>query len=206
MSRLNIGTCAQPYRLMENVSLIRSNHFVSPHFQESSLSKLLENCEDPHVHTISSMSQTETHVGSIDGQEHEEVQKKVKSRRPASTLTPMAHRFVQRNEDIVQRLMRYSALYRYRLPATAVESMAVSASPSPRRRFQAQQQVPLLNIPLHRPILTPKTVLPLFFAVGIIFAPIGGLLLYASAQVSDHSPSLKLPQLVLIVSTLRYKK
>lgn len=37
---------------------------------------------------------------------------------------------------------------------------------------------------LLRPILTPKTVLPLFFAIGIIFAPIGGLLLYASAQVS----------------------
>lgn len=35
-----------------------------------------------------------------------------------------------------------------------------------------------------RPILTPKTVLPLFFAIAIIFAPIGGLLLYASAQVS----------------------
>ncbi|KAL5121468.1 alkylphosphocholine resistance protein lem3 [Pleosporales sp. CAS-2024a] len=35
-----------------------------------------------------------------------------------------------------------------------------------------------------QPILTPKTVLPLFFFVGIIFAPIGGLLLYASAQVS----------------------
>jgi hypothetical protein len=34
-----------------------------------------------------------------------------------------------------------------------------------------------------RPILTPKTVLPLFFAVGIIFAPIGGLLLWASTEV-----------------------
>jgi hypothetical protein len=34
-----------------------------------------------------------------------------------------------------------------------------------------------------RPILTPKTVLPLFFAVGIIFGPIGGALLYASALV-----------------------
>jgi hypothetical protein len=34
-----------------------------------------------------------------------------------------------------------------------------------------------------QPILTPKTVLPLFFIVGVIFAPIGGLLLYASAQV-----------------------
>jgi hypothetical protein len=34
-----------------------------------------------------------------------------------------------------------------------------------------------------QPILTPKTVLPLFFVVGIIFAPIGGLLLYASSLV-----------------------
>ena len=127
---------------MEKVSLIRSNHFVSPHFQESSLSKLLENCEDTHVHTPPSMSHTETHVGSIDGQEHEEVQKKVKSRRPASTLTPMAHRFVQRDKDIVQRLMRYSALDRYRLPATAVESMAVSATPSPRRRFRLSNKCP----------------------------------------------------------------
>ncbi|KAJ9630766.1 alkylphosphocholine resistance protein lem3 [Taxawa tesnikishii (nom. ined.)] len=38
-----------------------------------------------------------------------------------------------------------------------------------------------------QPILTPKTVLPLFFAVGIIFAPIGGLLLWASAQVQELS-------------------
>lgn len=36
-----------------------------------------------------------------------------------------------------------------------------------------------------QPILTPKTVLPLFFAIGIIFAPIGGGLLYASAQVEE---------------------
>ena len=35
----------------------------------------------------------------------------------------------------------------------------------------------------HRPILTPKTVLPLFFVLGVIFAPLGGLLLYASFQV-----------------------
>lgn len=38
-----------------------------------------------------------------------------------------------------------------------------------------------------QPILTPKTVLPLFFAVGIIFAPIGGLLLWASSQVQEIS-------------------
>jgi hypothetical protein len=44
-----------------------------------------------------------------------------------------------------------------------------------------------------RPILTPKTVLPLFFVIGIIFAPIGGLLLYASAQVPipSHPPNIQ---------------
>ncbi|KAH0600990.1 hypothetical protein MHUMG1_01991 [Metarhizium humberi] len=36
-----------------------------------------------------------------------------------------------------------------------------------------------------QPILTPKTVLPLFFTIGIIFAPIGGLLLYASSLVRE---------------------
>ncbi|OLN85939.1 Meiotically up-regulated gene 89 protein [Colletotrichum chlorophyti] len=36
-----------------------------------------------------------------------------------------------------------------------------------------------------QPILTPKTVLPLFFTIGIIFAPIGGLLLFASAKVQE---------------------
>lgn len=36
-----------------------------------------------------------------------------------------------------------------------------------------------------QPILTPKTVLPLFFTIGIIFAPIGGLLLWASSEVQE---------------------
>lgn len=40
---------------------------------------------------------------------------------------------------------------------------------------------------VNRPILTPKTVLPLFFAIGLIFAPIGGLLIYASAKVQELS-------------------
>ena len=38
-----------------------------------------------------------------------------------------------------------------------------------------------------QPILTPKTVLPLLFGVGIIFAPIGGLLLWASSKVQEIS-------------------
>jgi hypothetical protein len=36
-----------------------------------------------------------------------------------------------------------------------------------------------------QPILTPKTVLPLFFVIGVIFAPIGGLLYWASSQVQE---------------------
>ena len=40
-----------------------------------------------HVHVNSTMSQTQTHTDSVDGQEHDEVQKKVKSRRPASKHT-----------------------------------------------------------------------------------------------------------------------
>lgn len=35
-----------------------------------------------------------------------------------------------------------------------------------------------------QPILTPKTVLPTLFLVGIIFAPIGGLLVWGSNKVS----------------------
>lgn len=38
-----------------------------------------------------------------------------------------------------------------------------------------------------QPILTPKTVLPLFFAVGVIFAPLGGVLLWASSTVQQIS-------------------
>ncbi|THV08082.1 transcription regulator [Dendrothele bispora CBS 962.96] len=36
-----------------------------------------------------------------------------------------------------------------------------------------------------QPILTPKTVLPTFFIVAIIFGPIGGLLIWGSSQVSE---------------------
>ncbi|KAK7751906.1 alkylphosphocholine resistance protein lem3 [Diatrype stigma] len=38
-----------------------------------------------------------------------------------------------------------------------------------------------------QPILTPKTVIPLFFAIGIICAPIGGLLIWASTSVKYFS-------------------
>ncbi|KAJ8078492.1 alkylphosphocholine resistance protein lem3 [Marasmius tenuissimus] len=36
-----------------------------------------------------------------------------------------------------------------------------------------------------QPILTPKTVLPTFFILGVIFGPIGGLLIWGSSKVSE---------------------
>ncbi|KAF5386598.1 hypothetical protein D9615_001721 [Tricholomella constricta] len=48
-----------------------------------------------------------------------------------------------------------------------------------------------------QPILTPKTVLPTLFIIGIIFAPIGGLLIWGSSTVSemtfDYSECENLP-------------
>ena len=37
-----------------------------------------------------------------------------------------------------------------------------------------------------QPILTPKTVLPTFFVIGLLFAPIGALLIWGSGQVSCY--------------------
>ncbi|KAG8526332.1 uncharacterized protein KY384_000325 [Bacidia gigantensis] len=91
------------------------------------------------------MSETHTHTDSLNGADHDpDLQKKVKSRRPAST---------------------------YR--TSSLQNLITLA-----KRMQLVDSNEI-------PILTPKTVLPLFFAIGIIFAPIGGLLLYASAQVQE---------------------
>lgn len=38
-----------------------------------------------------------------------------------------------------------------------------------------------------QPILTPKTVLPFLFIIAIIFAPLGGLMLYASNTISEFT-------------------
>ncbi|EGF99098.1 uncharacterized protein MELLADRAFT_50780 [Melampsora larici-populina 98AG31] len=38
-----------------------------------------------------------------------------------------------------------------------------------------------------QPILTPKTVLPIFFLIGVIFAPIGGILLWGSNKVTEFT-------------------
>jgi len=62
---------------------------------------------------------------------------------------------------------------------------AQEASPKQKSRRPANTAFRQQRLKAWQPILTPKTVLPLFFAIGIIFAPIGGGLLYASAQVQE---------------------
>jgi hypothetical protein len=43
----------------------------------------------------------------------------------------------------------------------------------------------------YSPIFTPRTVLPYFFVIGVIFSPIGAFLLYASAKASSPLPVLQ---------------
>ena len=90
---------------------------------------------------------------------------------------------------------------RYCVSATAFEGMAVSHiefQPMGRDHESAVTD----DIDLLRPILTPKTVLPLFFAIGIVFAPIGGLLLWASAKVWAGVPFYMLLLLVFFCRSL----
>ena len=49
------------------------------------------------MHVNHTMSQTQTHTDSVEGQDHDDVQKKAKSRRPASklnTFTPPKDRWI----------------------------------------------------------------------------------------------------------------
>ncbi|KAJ5136984.1 Meiotically protein [Penicillium atrosanguineum] len=58
-----------------------------------------------------------------------------------------------------------------------------AADKKPKSRRPANTAFRQQRLKAWQPILTPKSVLPLFFIVGILFAPIGGVLLWASAQV-----------------------
>ena len=115
------------------------------------------------------MSRTELQPSdSIEAEDpHNEEKKKQKSRRPASTLPPTRVVVVRSPSADV-----WSC--RHRISATAIEGMAVSNTTKQKANEYTENP---------RPILTPKTVLPILFAVGIIFAPIGGLLLWASESV-----------------------
>ncbi|MCJ1482570.1 hypothetical protein MMC06_002736 [Schaereria dolodes] len=78
----------------------------------------------------------------------------------------------------------------------SIDSQNTQEEKKPKTRRPANTAFRQQRLKAWQPILTPKTVLPLFFAIGIIFAPIGGLLLYASARVQeiviDYSDCLSL--------------
>lgn len=64
--------------------------------------------------------------------------------------------------------------------------MAVSSyQGTPRRRPEA------IRLTKRRPILTPKTVLPIFYVFGLLFALFGGLMLWASTEVRLSPQSLQ---------------
>ena len=53
-----------------------------------------------------------------------------------------------------------------------------------------------------QPILTPRTVLPTLFLVGILFAPIGGLLVWGSNLVSPLRRPFKFDCCLYLLLTL----
>lgn len=55
-----------------------------------------------------------------------------------------------------------------------------------------------------QPILTPKTVLPTLFIIGILFAPIGALLIWGNSKVCQFSCSLAFSNFLVSHLTLGY--
>jgi hypothetical protein len=68
---------------------------------------------------------------------------------------------------------------------TAMDDRDNDGEKKPKNRRPANTAFRQQRLKAWQPILTPKSVLPLFFIVGIIFAPLGGILLWASAQVQE---------------------
>ncbi|KAJ5584100.1 uncharacterized protein N7459_003900 [Penicillium hispanicum] len=62
---------------------------------------------------------------------------------------------------------------------------AADGDKKPKSRRPANTAFRQQRLKAWQPILTPKSVLPLFFVVGIVFAPIGGVLLWASSLVQE---------------------
>ncbi|KAJ5984418.1 hypothetical protein N7481_006517 [Penicillium waksmanii] len=62
---------------------------------------------------------------------------------------------------------------------------AAEADKKPKSRRPANTAFRQQRLKAWQPILTPKSVLPLFFIVGVLFAPIGGVLIWASSQVQE---------------------
>jgi len=62
---------------------------------------------------------------------------------------------------------------------------AADGDKKPKSRRPANTAFRQQRLKAWQPILTPKSVLPLFFIVGVLFAPIGGVLIWASSQVQE---------------------
>ncbi|KAJ5693327.1 Meiotically protein [Penicillium macrosclerotiorum] len=62
---------------------------------------------------------------------------------------------------------------------------AADADKKPKSRRPANTAFRQQRLKAWQPILTPKSVLPLFFIVGVLFAPIGGVLIWASSTVQE---------------------
>ncbi|KAJ5424391.1 LEM3/CDC50 family protein [Penicillium cf. griseofulvum] len=67
------------------------------------------------------------------------------------------------------------------------QERARDSDKKPKSRRPANTAFRQQRLKAWQPILTPKSVLPLFFIVGVIFAPIGGVLLWASSLVQEIS-------------------
>lgn len=127
-------------------------------------------------------SRTETaHAQSLNEQDSlPDADKKPKSRKPASEFPQLRLSFPSPSLSDLQfraELLSELTAIRHCLSTTTSESVAVSILGI--LLFPMSHLLKFMN----RPILTPKSVLPLFFAIGIVFAPIGGVLLWASSQV-----------------------
>ncbi|KAJ5765557.1 Meiotically protein [Penicillium odoratum] len=65
------------------------------------------------------------------------------------------------------------------------ENARAEGDKKPKSRRPANTAFRQQRLKAWQPILTPKSVLPLFFVVGIVFAPLGGVLLWASSLVQE---------------------
>lgn len=69
------------------------------------------------------------------------------------------------------------------VPPSSQYVSSPTASLSPLTRRNADTAFKQQRLKAWQPILTPATVLPTFFLIGLIFVPLGGVLLWGSNQV-----------------------
>lgn len=68
---------------------------------------------------------------------------------------------------------------------SASDSISETAAIKPKSRRPKENAFTQQKLRAYQPILTPKTVIPIFFALAIFFTPLGGAMLYGSRQVQE---------------------